>query len=357
MSIKKISILGTVGVPASYGGFETLVDNLIDPVDYEDCQESNLFVYCSSKHYQKSEQKKYYKNAELIYVPLKANGVQSILYDMFCMLHAVISRSNVLLILGVSGCLFLPFIRFFSDAKIVTNIDGIEWRRDKWGKIARFILRLSERSAVLFSDVVIADNQAIADYVMAEYHKPCSVIAYGGDHAINSTLKKSDELYALSVCRIEPENNIELILNAFSNSKINLKIIGNWNNSAYGIRLKEKYSEFDNIEMIEPIYDLEILQKFRSACSFYVHGHSAGGTNPSLVEMMHFGKPIYCFDCNYNRATTEDKSIYFKDATQLNDLLLEPISLDVGVQMMEIANRRYTWSTIRKQYFDVLISD
>ena len=122
-----ISIIGTVGVPACYGGFETLVENLLDENDTH----HNLTVYCSSKSY--SDQLSTYKNAVLKYIPVNANGAQSIPYDIFSLLHAVYKRSDTILLLGVSGAICLPFIRLFSKARIVTNIDGLEWRRGKWG--------------------------------------------------------------------------------------------------------------------------------------------------------------------------------------------------------------------------------
>ena len=173
-----IKIIGTVGVPACYGGFETLVENLLDEKD-----EKNVTVYCSSKSYK--EQPNTYKNANLKYIPLNANGVQSIPYDIWSLLHATItSKADNILILGVSGAICLPFIRLFSKSNIVTNIDGLEWKRNKWNTWAKRFLKFSEKVAVKYSDVIVADNKGIADYVTQEYGIASKVIAYGGDHAI-----------------------------------------------------------------------------------------------------------------------------------------------------------------------------
>lgn len=343
---KRITIVGTVGVPACYGGFETLVENLI--VDAE----KNVSVYCSSNTYSKKLDQ--YKGAKLIYIPLKANGVQSVIYDIISLVHALFVRPDIVLILGVSGCIFLPLFRFFSSSKIVTNIDGLEWKRDKWGKWAKRFLKLSEKLAVKYSDVVVSDNQGIADYVRNEYSVVSEVIAYGGDHAVTEKLNSKDKGYALALCRIEPENNIEMILEAFSRTKQPLMFIGNWDNSEFGREMKAQYTCIDNIQIVDPIYDIEELSTLRSCCSFYVHGHSAGGTNPSLVEMMHFGKPILCFDCNYNRATTEDKAGFFANVDQLVEYLECNDKLGNGALMLEIAQRRYTWEIIRSQYFCVM---
>lgn len=345
-----ISIVGTVGVPACYGGFETLVEYLVEETDSQ--IDKNITVYCSSKSY--PQKLATYKGAKLVYMPIKANGPQSVIYDIASLIHCAFHRTDAVLILGVSGCIFLPFFRLFSKAKVVTNIDGLEWRRDKWGKSARRFLKFSEKVAVKYSDVIISDNQAIADYVENEYGVQSSVIAYGGDHAVIEGLTFTDTNFALALCRIEPENNIEMILQAFSQTDKPLKFIGNWDGSEFGRALKSQYSAFANIDIIDPIYDIEKLAELRSSCSFYVHGHSAGGTNPSLVEMMYFGKSILCFDCNYNRASTEEQAAFFTDTAALVALIKAADSLSNGQQMVEIAQRRYTWAIVRQKYFELM---
>jgi glycosyltransferase involved in cell wall biosynthesis len=346
----KISVIGTVGLPACYGGFETLVENLVAGAN----KEQHITVYCSSKAYIK--RLKSYNGANLTYIPLKANGAQSVVYDILSLLHVLIKKPDAVLILGVSGCIFLPIFRCFSKSRVVTNIDGLEWRRSKWGKLTKAFLRFSERLAVTFSDLIISDNQAIADYVSDEYGIQSTVIAYGGDHAIS--LSGSDDLtrsdFALALCRIEPENNVEMILEAFRQARHPLKFIGNWDSSDFGKKMKKKYSSFPNINILDPIYNIEELSGLRSSCSFYVHGHSAGGTNPSLVEMMHFGKSIFCYDCDYNRASTENFAEYFSESYGLVKMILGQKDCRSGQLLREIAQRRYTWDIVCRQYFDTL---
>jgi len=341
----KISIVGIVGVPACYGGFETLVDNLLDENEYD----KTITVYCSSKAYLSKPRK--YKNSNLHYIPLNANGAQSIPYDIWSLCHAVFKGTDNILLLGVSGAICLPLIRLFSKVRIVTNIDGLEWKRSKWSNLIQRFLKFSEKLAVKYSDVVVADNAAIADYVKSEYNIESEVIAYGGDHAVVNDLVLSDDGYALALCRIEPENNVELILDAFSQTNTKIKFIGNWNNSDFGSEMKAKYQQFENIDIVDPIYEIETLFEIRQKCSFYVHGHSAGGTNPSLVEMMHFNTRILAFDCDYNRASTENRADYFKDSSGLRSLIQEKYSLSNANDMLEIAKRLYTWEIVSKQYF------
>lgn len=354
------AIIGIVGLPANYGGFETLVENLVDNGEHfitpgeNEKKAPNIMVFCSSKTYKNKI--KFYKNARLVYLPLKANGINSIFYDILGMILTIFYKPKALLVLGVSGAIFFPLLKLFYKGKIVTNIDGLEWQRAKWGYFTKRFLKLSERIAVKMSDIVIADNEAIAEYVAKEYSAEANVIAYGGDHAFQENLTHQNKGYALALCRIEPENNVDMILDAFSQSSMELFFVGNWDNSSYGRTLKNKYSKFSNIKIIEPVYDVVKLSVLRGECSVYVHGHSAGGTNPSLVEMMHFGKPILCFDCSYNRATTENKALYFDNANSLNSIIMSRIyeHSEVGKDMKEIAKRRYVWRVIQNQYFSVL---
>lgn len=344
----RVAVVGTVGIPACYGGFESLVENLTshasDKIEYD--------IFCSSKSY--TNKISHHNGAKLSYIPLNANGVQSIPYDILSLIQCIFKKPDVTLILGVSGCLFLPVYRLLSRSKVVTNIDGLEWKRDKWSKWAKRFLKFSESMAVKYSDVIITDNKAIGDYVDSEYSKDNVVIAYGGDHAIIKGVNiDSEQDYYLSLCRIEPENNVQMILHAFANSQHKLKFVGNWNSSEFGRELKREFADKPNIDIVDPIYDVNQLFKLRSECKGYAHGHSAGGTNPSLVEAMHFKKPIFAFDCNFNRYSTEDKAAYFSSSQQLNDKLTEVTTDElsaISTDMKQIAERRYTWKIINHMY-------
>ncbi|HHQ4776994.1 TPA: DUF1972 domain-containing protein [Aeromonas veronii] len=346
--VKNIAVLGTVGVPACYGGFESLVQNLID------YQSKNVkyHVFCSAKSY--DDKCEYYKGASLSYLSIKANGVSSIPYDILSLIICLKRKPDVTLILGVSGCIFLPIYRLLSSSRIVTNIDGLEWRRDKWGLFSKAFLKFSEQIAVRFSHLVVSDNQAIADYVHTEYGVESKVIAYGGDHALLSDqvipLVKAN--YFLALCRIEPENNVLMILEAFANSQQQLRFVGNWDASAYGRELKLRFNKYRNIEIIDPVYDVETLFELRSQCKGYVHGHSAGGTNPSLVEAMQFGMPIYAFDCTFNRYTTDNSAYYFDSEIALRQLIEDSDESVVssGLKMKDIAIDKYQWNGVVDKY-------
>lgn len=354
---KKIAIIGTVGVPANYGGFETLAEHLIDDL----AAQHKISVYCSGKSYPKSKRKSTYKGAKLHYLPLEANGVQSIVYDSLSIFHALFT-ADVLLILGVAGAWMLPFVKLFTNKKIIISIDGIEWKRDKWNLLAKLYLFWAEKLAVKYSHIDISDNEAIQDYTASRYGTLSRIIEYGADHTLSVPINEKavedypflKATYAFKVCRIEPENNVHIILNAFSKAdQLPLVMIGNWNKSDYGKDLKSRFSSHPNIHLLDPIYEQEKLDMIRGNASLYVHGHSAGGTNPSLVEAMFLGLPILAYGVSYNRVTTEHRATYFLTETELvNELQqLESEKLkQIGSRMKAIANRRYQWSLVATKY-------
>jgi len=358
--MKRIAIIGTRGIPAKYGGFETLAEHLSLNLD----KKISLSVYCP-----KSDKKNYngkFNNTKLIYINAKANGLQSIFYDIFSIIDATFfKKHSVLLILGTSGSIVIPIIKLFSKVKIIINIDGLEHKREKWNPFAKRMLKWFEKIAIKYSDEIITDNMIIKEYVKVIYNKDSHFIAYGGDHAFKLPLQDSikqrfhlPHKYAFKVCRIEPENNIELILNAFcSFNGYPLIIIGNWNSSKYSRMLKSKYSTHKNLIILDAIYDYQILNQIRSNCYIYIHGHSAGGTNPSLVEAMSLGLPIIAFDVSYNRATTMNEARYFRNNNELKDLLNNVSCTQystIGAKMLSIAKEKYTWEKISKQYYKVL---
>lgn len=349
-----IAIVGSVGLPAKYGGFETLTANLVAYHDQHDLP-CDLTVYCSSKAYTKRLD--HYGGARLRYIPFNANGASSIIYDIMSIIDAIRRRDRVILILGVSGAIILPLIRLISGARLVVNIDGLEWKRPKWSRWAAAFLKFSEKLAVRCAHVVVADNRGIVDHVRDTYGRDAVEIPYGGDHATEalSAPDPSPDRYALMLCRIEPENHIHLILEAFDHADaLDLVAVGNWEGSEYGRALRARYANNRRIRILDPIFDKQRLVALRSAAALYVHGHSAGGTNPALVEMMHFATPVVAFDCNYNRYTTENVAVYFHTADTLAQIVrdFEPSTYArQGIMMREIAERRYTWSIVGCRYF------
>lgn len=351
----RVAIIGSVGVPARYGGFETLADNLAR-FHADTGRNEALSVYCSRPAY--PDQPETFGNAELRYSRFRANGASSVLYDVTTLRDAVKQRTDVALLLGVSGAIALPTLAR-RGMRIVTHVDGLEWRRGKWSGPARAFLRWSERLAVRHSDAVIADSPAIADHLRQDYGVEAEVIAYGGDHAAKAPQPPSAPQrdlpngYALALCRIEPENNVQLILEAFAEAAKPLVFVGNWANSAYGRELRDRFCSVPDIRLLDPIYAPGPLFALRQDATAYIHGHSAGGTNPALVEMMHIGHPILAFDCVFNRSATQDEALYFSDKKSLVTALHAPLAAELGTALQRIAQTQFTWETVGAQYFDL----
>lgn len=358
MSVKKkIAIIGTVGLPAKFGGFETLAEHLVKQLG----DQYDMTVYCSKKNYPKKARKKTYGNASLKYLPFDANALLSIPYDTFSIFHALF-YADVLLILGVAGAWMLPFVKFFTNKKIIVSVDGIDWKRDKWSILAKWYLKWAEKIAIKYSNADISDNEAIQDYTAVRYGTLSNIIEYGANHTITVKPTAADKEiypflakpYAFKVCRIDKENNVHIVLEAFAKmNKYKLVMVGNWDNSNYGIALKKQYKDFSNLVLLDTIYDQHTLDLLRGNAFVYVHGHSAGGTNPSLVEAMYLGLPVVTFDVSYNRTTTENKAFYFTSADDLKRIIENTRIAELkenSVQMKEVANRRYTWEVIAEKY-------
>jgi glycosyltransferase involved in cell wall biosynthesis len=350
----KIAIIGTNGVPSKYGGFETLVEYLVQCL----ANRYDITVFCSARSY--TEKMTSYKGVKLEYVNLDANGWQSILFDMVS-LYKSYKRFDKILILGCSGSLIQPFFKKYMN-KFIINLGGLDWQRSKWGYFTRKYLKLSEGIGVKYSKYVISDNLGISDYLLKEYELDSILVTYGGDQVSKVVPEDPDMIkypflsseYTFTVARIQPDNNIDLLLNSFDESSLlPFVFVGNWNNSEYGKKTKEKYSNRANLILLDAIYDNRELNLLRSNCKVYLHGHSAGGTNPALVEAMNLALPVFAFDSIFNRYTTNFEAAYFSNSQELKSILSSLNDEDLflnGQRMLNLAKKYYTWKHICAQY-------
>ena len=359
----KITIIGTVGIPASYGGFETFTENVVREMS----EMHDITVYCSGKHYKNKLAS--HNGAKLIYLPFKANGWQSILYDTLAIIQSIRPKQK-LLILGVSGAICLPFFKIVSRNEISINLDGIEWKRAKWSFTAKLFLRLSEYFAIRFSDKIVSDNVGIQKYVKDKYGIQTTMIPYGGDHISIDTgvayildeLGLTKEDYFINIARIEPENNSHIILETFKQlPSEDLVIFGNWNASDYSANLYQQYSKFKNIRMLPPMFDRQKEKNYlRANCKAYLHGHSAGGTSPALVEAICLGRYPICYDVSYNRYTCDDLGAYFSCVDDLKQKIAELKTEDLNQTngaLKELRDSRYRWAIIAAKYETLLLHD
>ena len=351
----KIGIIGTNGLPGRYGGWDHLLNELTSRLS----EKYEITVYTSFKN--GHDHIDVYNNSKLRRINLDANGWQSIPYDIYSMFLSLVNRHDIFLVFGTSGCIALPILKLFG-VKIILNPDGAEWERGKWNYIVKKILYLFDKVGVSFAKFVVADNKVIYDRVIKR-NKNSFLIEYGGDNAryslpdpdVFDKYNITPKDYAFKVCRIVPENNIQLILDVFVDNKLPLVLVGNWNVSDYSRSMKSKYEVHENLKLIGPIYEQEKIDSLRSNCRVYIHGHSVGGTNPSLVEAMSLSLPCIVFDVNYNIETTGGAALYFNDKKSLFDTVnnvwfdLEKLTT-IGESLKNIASSKYTWERIVNKY-------
>jgi len=352
---KKVAIVGIVGLPANYGGFETLVNYLT----LEKNADFDFTVYCQKNT--DPQRPSEFNGSILKYLPFKANGAESLIYDIVSIILSWF-KYDTILILGSPGCIVLPILKLFRKTNTIVNFGGLEWEREKWGKFGRWFLKFSEKIAINYATTIVADNQHFCNYIKNQYTKNSTLIEYGGDHS--SSISITDELtakypflsldYDVSVSRAQVDNNLHLLLEAYSQTpERNLVLVSNYNNFEYGRDLKHKYAQYPNLYLQDAVYNLTELDAIRSNAKLYIHSHTFCGTAPSLVEAMHLGLPIIAFDVPTNHFTTEDKALYFKDVTELITTIkcLSPsVEKKLGSRMKEIANSRYTWEKISNKY-------
>ncbi len=344
---RTIAIVGSAGIPNRYGGLEAFAENIAPELLKH---RFKVFVTCDKGSYV-DDLTPEFRGVRRVFVPIGANGATSPFHDLLAFFATF--RADYVLVLGVSGGFFFPVFRAIcalTGARLLVNIDGVEWRRSKFRSLAKLVLFWSDWLAQRCAHLVIYDNEALLPYV--NYPKKSVCVEYSGDQASRprverTTASSAESPYALTICRVEPENNCDLLIEGFLRSSLNSYVfVGNWNRSAYGRSLRERYSKEGRLRLVDPIYEPEELFRLRSGCTFYLHGHSVGGTNPSLVEMLFFDCDILCWDCSFNRATAKDAARYFVGVDDLARLLDGGAIL--GVDRTEVRSRYSTDTIVAK---------
>ena len=351
-----IAIVGIQGLPNQYGGFETLSEFLVKYLG----KEHQFTVYCSGID-QKGKPEEFL-GAKLKYYDITSHGGKGIMFDCKCLWNAAHGNYDVILILGFGAGPLIQFLPKKIRRKCVVNFGGLDWKRDKWSKKAQKVIKTCEKLLVKNSAFVISDNKKIQDYVTEEYGRNSELIAYGGDQASKLPITEDflqkypflSEKYAFEVARIQSDNNIEMLLQAFIKAQdMPLVLVGNWKSTEWGQSIKAKYENEKPLVLLDAIYDKSILDVLRSNCYMYIHGHSAGGTNPSLCEAMYLGLPIIAFSNGYNENTTNYHAKYFKDADELCNIV-KSVSKDELEAMRPLlknyAIENYRWEYIARMY-------
>nr|WP_186827443.1 DUF1972 domain-containing protein [Comamonas testosteroni] len=345
LKFSHLAFVGSVGVPNRYGGFESFLEHCGPEISKEVAE---VIVTCDASVYENQECN--FKGVKRIFIPIRANGAASIFHDAFAFFR-VFNRSSHIFFLGVSGGLWFPIFRLMCDLtgkKIIVNIDGVEWRRRKFGKFKRGILRLLDGMSQVFSHKIIYDNEGLRPYILKPFFSKSSLIDYPGDYVQKIPGVQMQKGHALTICRIEPENNLDILIEGALNSRLDsYTVVGNWNHSPYARNLREKYRGQPKIRFLDPIYDAMKLAELRQSCEIYLHGHSVGGTNPSLVEMLFYDCRILCFDVDFNRFTTDNELEYFKNS---GDLVKIISTQKENISSRDNLRKRYSRNEIVRKY-------
>ncbi|MEN3954045.1 beta 1-4 rhamnosyltransferase Cps2T [Ligilactobacillus salivarius] len=380
--MKDVFIVGSKGIPANYGGFETFVDNLVTRQ-----VNPKIKYHVSCMTFDKSVKQYDYNGAECqeIYVP-NIGGAKAILYDLRSLdwaLDTIKERNLTDGIVYILACRIGPFLhkyikKFHNHGfKVWVNPDGHEWKRAKWSAPVRKYWKVSEKLMVKNADFLICDSKSIEEYIHEDYRKynpQTTFIAYGAD-ITPSTLKQDDKKvvdwfnkhdvklneYFLIVGRFVPENNYETMIKEFMKSKVNkdLVIITNVEKNAFYNSLKEE-THFENdkrIKFVGTVYDAELLKFIRENALGYLHGHSVGGTNPSLLEALGSTKINLLYNVGFNKEVGEDSSLYWslEDGSLANKLNeVEEISTEKEENFGKLAKQQiidnYSWEKIVNDY-------
>lgn len=373
----KIAFISTRGIPNNYGGFEQFTEYISVGLA---AKGHEVTVY--SPHYHPYQEKEY-KGVRIkhIYSPEQWMGgsVGSFFYDYACLKDAL-KKENYDIIYEAGYTSIIPaYIRF--NVKSIkwpiftTNMDGLEYKRAKFNKWVQKFVFWEERMAVKHSHYLIADNMGIKDYYKEKYGKDSKFLAYGAniyDNYSEDYLKEyglEKDKYLLIIARLEPENNLAMAIEGYIASELfekkPLVVVGK-TNTPYGKYLVEHYKQYKHVKFVGGIYDFDKINSVRYYSYAYLHGHSVGGTNPSLLEAMASECFILSHNNIFNRAVLGENSIYYQDASQVTTLLnrLEELSANYRkafvAQNLEVIRTQYSWAKLvdeHEKYFMWMLED
>lgn len=380
---KSIFIIGSKGIPAKYGGFETFVDKLT-----EKKKDRNIkyHVACMDKNSNEFE----YNNARCFNINVPNIGpAKAVYYDIKALKDSIkyIKENNITnAIIYILACRIGPFIGYYKKqlkklgVRLYVNPDGHEWKRAKWNRLIKKYWKLSEKLMVKHADLLICDSKNIEKYIKEDYMKynpKTTFIAYGAD-VEKSKLPDDDAKllewykekevkpneYYLVVGRFVPENNYETMITEFmkSNTKKDFVLITNVEKNKFYEELKERthFDEDKRVKFVGTVYDSELLKKIRENAFAYLHGHSVGGTNPSLIEALSTTKLNLLYDVGFNKEVAEDGALYWNlEKDNLSKLINHCAEINENEidNISRIAKKRiydnYTWDIIIDKYESV----
>ena len=355
-----LAMIGTRGVPAAYGGFETAVEEIGSRLAGRG---HHVTVYCRNAADPTIRE---YAGMHLVHLPaLKLKAAETLSHTAVSVTHAVLHRHrpDAAFVFNAANAPFVPILRA-RGIPVAVHVDGLEWQRAKWHGAGRAYYRWAEQSAVRNADALIADARGIADYYASEFGAVTHQIAYGAPVQSKPASDRLSELgllwkgYHLVVARFEPENHVDLIVGGYVGSKASrpLVVVGAAPYAEeYTAHVHSQAHEDPRVRLLGAMWDQDLLDQLYAGALSYVHGHSVGGTNPSLLRAMGGGTAVIAWDVPFNREVAGDRGRYFADATSLAALLeaIERAPSDAvheGAALREVVRTRYRWEDVAIAY-------
>ncbi|HEM6220749.1 TPA: DUF1972 domain-containing protein [Streptococcus suis] len=381
--MKHIFIIGSRGLPAQYGGFETFVEQL---VSNQVSPTIRYHVAClsDSSHHQHTD----YKGADCFTInPPKLGPARVIAYDMMAISYALdlvkaqqMERPIFYILGNTIGGFIAPFAKKIHSVggTLFVNPDGLEWKRTKWSKPVQSYLKYAEKAMAKHADLLIADNEGIENYIQEAYPGTHTrFIAYGTDLSPTDYQSDSEAVlnffyqwnvmekeYYLIIGRFVPENNYLTAIKEFmaSDTKRDLVIVANYEGSAYFQKLEEEtdFSRDKRIKFVGTVYDTNLLKYLRNQCRAYIHGHEVGGTNPSLLEALAQTNENLVLGVDFNQKVALDGAHYWtKEPGNLSQLInqidQEAEALNMGRIAKNHMKNAYTWDKIVREYEELFL--
>jgi glycosyltransferase involved in cell wall biosynthesis len=355
-----VALVGTRGVPARYGGFETCVEEVGSRLA---ARGHDVLVYCRTA--KGDERPAEHQGMRLVHRgAMRRRSLETLSHTGLSVAHLLRHRTDAAIVFNAANSPYLPALRA-ARIPVATHVDGLEWRRAKWGRAGQAYYRTAESLAVRWSDALIADAQGIADYYHDEFGAPTELIAYGapvvetGDDVLAGIGLQANG-YHLVVARFEPENHVDMIVEGYvrSGSEKALVVVGS---APYA----EEYSRRvraaadDRVRFLGGVWDQRLLDQLYAGAATYLHGHSVGGTNPSLLRALGAGAAVIAYDVAFNREVAGGAAAYFRDASDV------AAAIDAAdAQPAMLAARRaaalhraaaYDWDDVADRYEDLCL--
>jgi glycosyltransferase involved in cell wall biosynthesis len=352
----KLAILGTRGIPANYGGFETFAEELSVRLA---ARGHDLTVYGRSNNirYKGTE----YKGVKLVILPtIGTKHLDTVFHTFLSVFHAILQRFDAVLICNAANAVFAIVPRV-TGTPVALNVDGIERKRKKWGIAGRTYYQISEYLATWIPSVIITDAAVIREYYLKRYGASSKMIAYGAECTRQMTTQVHQRLgvnprtYVLYVSRLEPENNAHLVIQAFERVKTSmpLLIVGD---APYAHEYIAALKSTSDTRVMFPgaLYGMDY-RELQSHAYVYVHATEVGGTHPALIEAMGAGNCVIVYDTPENREVVGDCGLFFSSGTELTNLLQKAIDSPQLVDSFREkaqarARKQYSWDAIADEY-------